>query len=331
MASGTVLRYKIGTYVSNAASVFPGSAANVTLKKLMETRFQVTNFNANTAVYHPDNDYGPTLTGLSEGFHVLRTRQFLSRQGRASIYNTSVQTFYYDAQPPAGQVVYPNENDTLTNSTYGVVVRTDPSVTEVWYKILDGDATNDDSATTANNGNGVWVQATPTHGQPDDFQHLPERVAFQLQQRPVQRHGENPGAPAGVDLRAHERRGHGHRYVHRRCQPLDDARARREHGGSGREDVRRISGDGWHRRGQQLRDEGVVQQIAGQQHLDRRPPQPFCHQDRQHRVRLTHQRGGPGAGEITRSTTTSPTTTTNSPISCPTSTTATRISCTRLT
>ncbi len=178
MAAGTVLRYKIGTYVTNAASVFPGSAANVTLKKLMETRFQVTNFNANTVVYHPDNDYGPTLTGLSEGFHVLRTRQFLSRQGRASIYNTSVQTFYYDAQPPAGQVVYPNENDTLTNSTYGVVVRTDPSVTEVWYKILDGDATNDDSATTANNGNGVWVQASQLTASPTISSTYPNEWRF---------------------------------------------------------------------------------------------------------------------------------------------------------
>ena len=51
LPSGTVLRYKIGAFSSNAASVFPSSAANVALKKLMETRFQITNFNATTC--HP--------------------------------------------------------------------------------------------------------------------------------------------------------------------------------------------------------------------------------------------------------------------------------------
>ena len=178
LPSGTVLRYKIGAFSTNAASVFPSSADAVTLKKKMETRFQITNFNATTATFHPHDDYGATVTGLSEGFHVLRTRQFLNRNGRASIYNTSVQTFYYDSQPPTGQVVYPNENDTLTNSTYGVVVRTDPSVTEVWYKILDGDPSNDDSATTANNGNGVWVQATQLTASPTITSSYPNEWRF---------------------------------------------------------------------------------------------------------------------------------------------------------
>ena len=144
----------------------------------METRFQITGFNAATASYHPDNDYAPTLTGLTEGFHVLRTRQFLNRSGRAAIYNTSVQTFYYDAQPPTGQIVYPNENDTLSVSSYGTVVRTDPSVIELWYKILDGEPTNDDSATTANNGNGVWVQATQLTANPAVFSQYPNEWCF---------------------------------------------------------------------------------------------------------------------------------------------------------
>ena len=178
LSSGTVLRYKIGAYTTNAPSVFPGSADAVTLKKKMETRFQITGFNAATASYHPHDDYGATVTGLSEGFHVLRTRQFLNRAGRAAIYNTSVQTFYYDAQPPAGQIVYPNENDTLGVSSYGAVVRTDPSVTEVWYKILDGDATNDDSAITANNGNGVWVQATQLTANPTVPSQYPNEWRF---------------------------------------------------------------------------------------------------------------------------------------------------------
>ena len=179
LPSGVVLRYKIGAYTTNAASVFPSSADAVTLKKKMETRFQITGFNATTASYHPDNDYAPNVTGLSEGFHVLRTRQFLNRAGRASIYNTSVQTFYYDAQPPTGQIVYPaNDGTTLSDSQYGAVVRTDPSVTEVWYKILDSDPTNDDSATTANNGNGVWVQATQLTANPAVSSSYPNEWRF---------------------------------------------------------------------------------------------------------------------------------------------------------
>ena len=63
-----------------------------------------------------------------------------------------------------------------------MVVRTDPTVTEVWYKILDGDPTNDDSATGSTNGNGVWVQATQLTAYAVDHQYLPERVAVQLQQ-----------------------------------------------------------------------------------------------------------------------------------------------------
>ena len=178
MPGGTVLRYKIGTYLNNAPSVFPADAGSVALKKLMETKFQVTNFNATTAVIHPHNDYAATITGLTEGFHILRTRQFLKRVGRSSVYNTSVQTFYYDAQPPGGAVVFPNEGDTITNSTYGVVARTDPTVTEVWYKILDSDATNDDSATTANNGNGVWVKATELTASPTITSTYPNEWRF---------------------------------------------------------------------------------------------------------------------------------------------------------
>ncbi len=107
LPAGTVLRYKLGAFSSNAPSVFPTDAAAVALKKKMETRFEITGFNAQTAFHHPHNDYGQTRTGLTEGFHQLRTRQFLSRAGRASIYNTSVQTFYYDTQPPAGQIAFP--------------------------------------------------------------------------------------------------------------------------------------------------------------------------------------------------------------------------------
>src|SRR5205807_6970755 len=114
---------------------------------------------------YPHNDYGLTQTGLTEGFHVLRARPFLKRDSsgvgnglRASIYNTFVQPFYYDAQPPQGEIKFPAENDTIGGYRYGVVVRTDPSVTEVWYHIDDGDSSNDDINTHTQGGNGVGFE-----------------------------------------------------------------------------------------------------------------------------------------------------------------------------
>lgn len=159
-------RYKISiakdTTDGNAAhpvpSIFPSGPTPVLQKKHALTTFQIPHFNATTALIYPHNDYGATQTGLSEGFHFLRARAFLNRPGRASIYNTYAQTFYYDALPPAGEIKFPAENDTLGDSRYGVVVRTDPSVTEVWYHITDGDAANDDISTHTSGGNGVGFE-----------------------------------------------------------------------------------------------------------------------------------------------------------------------------
>ncbi len=151
--AGTI-KYKIGIYKAGQPSVFPAGATEVARKKKMLTTFRVQNFNGTTALVYPHNDYGVTQTGLSEGFHILRARAFLDRAGRASIYNTFTQTFYYDAQAPAGEIKFPAENNSLGDSRYGVVVRTDPSVNEVWYHIDDGDATNNDTVTHTQSGNG---------------------------------------------------------------------------------------------------------------------------------------------------------------------------------
>ncbi|MEQ1859484.1 MAG: alpha-amylase family glycosyl hydrolase [Chthoniobacteraceae bacterium] len=155
-ASGTVLRYKVGALNTTAGSVFPSGAPEVDLKKRMETVFQIPNFNATTAKVRTHNDYSEERTGLAEGFHMLRARAFLSRSGKASIYNTWTQTFYYDTQTPGGEIKFPaNNGDTVGGQQYGCVVRTDPSVTEVWVHIDDGDATNNDSATGGQAGNGA--------------------------------------------------------------------------------------------------------------------------------------------------------------------------------
>ncbi len=166
------LIYKIGIYNDTSgglpvASVFPSGASQVAQKLNMMTTFNITNFNPSTALVYPHNDYGVTQTGLSQGFHVLRTREFLNRAGRASIYNTAVQTFYYDTMLPQGQIAYPSsDNQTLTQSQYGVVVRTDQSVTGVEYNIQDGNAANDDSVTGVANGNNAWVAATELTANP---------------------------------------------------------------------------------------------------------------------------------------------------------------------
>ncbi len=161
LPAGTVLRYKVGATGTVSPSVFPSSAVNADLKRRMETVFQITGFNATTATYFPHNDYGVRATGLKEGYHVVRVKEFLNRVGRASIFNTYTQTFYYDAQPPGGEIKFPGtDGDTVAGSQYGVVVRADPSVTKVLYRILDGDPSNDDAATLVNNGNGAWVAAS---------------------------------------------------------------------------------------------------------------------------------------------------------------------------
>jgi hypothetical protein len=148
-------RYKIGAFKTSAPSWFPSGEAEVNKIKKMLTTFQITGFNASNIVHYPHTDYGATATGLKEGFHVVRGRAFLSRSGRASIYNTFTQTFYYDTKRPEGEIKFPATNgETIGGSQYGVVVRTDPTVTEVWYHIDDSDAANNDAATGAQNGNG---------------------------------------------------------------------------------------------------------------------------------------------------------------------------------
>ncbi|HXJ40581.1 MAG TPA: thrombospondin type 3 repeat-containing protein, partial [Bryobacteraceae bacterium] len=148
MPSGTVIRYKVGVYRTDAGPWFPFSASDITLKKRMESIYQITNFNAQTVFFYPHNDYGVTQTGLDQGFHVLRTKTFLQRTGRASIYNLNVQTFYYDTMTPQGEILFPGSNETIVSSNYTVVVRGDRTITEAWYRISDS------------NGTGEWAQAT---------------------------------------------------------------------------------------------------------------------------------------------------------------------------
>jgi len=175
LTNGTVMRYKVGLYKVQGGDCgagfdvpFPNSDYDIARKKSLMGVWQVTNFNARAAVYPIHHDYSTYRTGLVEGFNFLQARAFLQRPGQASIYNTFKQTFYYDASSPTGQVIFPANNfDSLGSQEYGAVVRTDPTVREVWYNIRDNNTGNDDGSTGNQNGNGTnsagqaaWVQAT---------------------------------------------------------------------------------------------------------------------------------------------------------------------------
>ncbi len=165
---GTVLRYKIGATRRQDGSgnapwevLFPSGPAEVARKTNMMGVWRIAGFNAATIEHFPHNDWASSTleTGLSEGMNFIQARAFLQRDFRAPIYNTFKQSFYLDLQRPTGEIKFPAENDTLPSQEYGTVVRTDSTVTEVWFNIEDIDTDNDDSATGIANGNNAWVRA----------------------------------------------------------------------------------------------------------------------------------------------------------------------------
>lgn len=90
---------------------------------------------------------------------MLRSRAFLDRTGKASLFRTLTQSFYFDQERPQGLVRFPSQDgDTLGGSSHGMIFLTDETVQSVAVRILDTNAANDSAA----NGNGaaVWAQAT---------------------------------------------------------------------------------------------------------------------------------------------------------------------------
>ncbi len=167
--TGTQVRYKValfkGGYTSIAEIIDFDTAKLYGINQAF-----ITNFNPTTATVwlHNNRKTNDTVTGLREGFHILRARTFLPRTNKSSVYNTFLQTFYYDAAPPAAVFAAPLINNTsISNVTYQVVVRADTSATGLDYNILDGDPNNDDTSTGQNNGNGTnalgakFVSVTP--------------------------------------------------------------------------------------------------------------------------------------------------------------------------
>lgn len=147
------IRYKIALHNS---FVLPISDA-LDEKRFGLTTFAITNFNPATATVwlHNNRNTNLTTTGLGEGLHILRARTFLPRDGKASVFNTFLQTFYYDTAAPTGAIAFPpTEGAAIASGAYTVVVRTDASVTGAEFNIQDDDPFNDDEWTGQNNANG---------------------------------------------------------------------------------------------------------------------------------------------------------------------------------
>jgi glycosidase len=123
----------------------------------------IANFNPTTALIWTANDLSTNnlVTGLQPGFHIVRARSFLPRNGQSSVYNTFLKTFYYDAATPAGVIVSPAPGTTVTNSTCTIVVRADSTATGAAINIEESNPENDDMVTGLNYGigsrNGVPV------------------------------------------------------------------------------------------------------------------------------------------------------------------------------
>ena len=169
MPAGTVFRYKIGSsrqqgYDGNGWEVvWPGSASNVARKVNMMGEWSTTATNLKTKAYHKHNDYNSwTTNGLADGFHLMTVRAFLDRSDGAPVFNTFRQTFYLDTETPKGYVQYPAaDGETYYGSEYGFIVRSDPTVREVWYHVVDGNADNDGAGNGFDtNGAVVWAKAS---------------------------------------------------------------------------------------------------------------------------------------------------------------------------
>lgn len=151
--NGAQIRYKIGLYQN---FVLPISDA-LKDRQFGLTTFAITNFNPTTAAVWLHNNLNPahTATGLAEGFHIVRARTFLPRDGKSSVFNTFAQTFYYDAAPPEAAIAFPTNGASIAVVNYEVIIRTDASATSVEVNILDSSAANDDAVTGLLQGNGL--------------------------------------------------------------------------------------------------------------------------------------------------------------------------------
>ena len=168
--ASTPLRYKIGVFHRQGTLgegdwriVWPGSEGDIRQKLPMLGQWSTIPQDLTTKEYYKHNDYANDQKGygLPDGLHLLTARAFLNRNDGTPVYKTFRQTFMIDRETPRGELLYPDAGTTsIGGSEYGFILRTDPTVTAVYYHITDS---NDDNDTV---GNGtvsnavVWGQAT---------------------------------------------------------------------------------------------------------------------------------------------------------------------------
>ena len=184
--NGTQIRYKVALHKSGISPI--SDADDAKLYGLNQAA--ITNFDPTSATLwlHNNLKTNQTASGLPEGFHIVRARTFLPRAGKSSVFNTFLQTFYYDALPPAGAIAFPQTDGvSMFSSNYTVVVRADSSVTSVEFNIQDSDSSNDDSVTGAIRGNGSVnglssfasaVPVAPDIALNQQFPNLPQEFRF---------------------------------------------------------------------------------------------------------------------------------------------------------
>ena len=200
--AGTQVRYRVALF--SGGSTYAGQdippisdAEPQGAKYYGLTQAAITNFNPATATVWLHNDLNPanTATGLSSGFHIVRARVFLPRAGQSAVYNTFLQTFYYDGALPTGALAYPPAGGTISSDSYTAVIRADSSVTGVDFNIQDSDSTNDDLVTGQANGNGndtnghpIYVAATAVTPDPTlsaTYPNYPQEFRFVYQYVPT--------------------------------------------------------------------------------------------------------------------------------------------------
>jgi glycosidase len=161
--NGTQVRYKVALFSAGISTISDGESSGSKLYGL--TQAAITNFNPTTVPVWLHNDLNPanTVTGLQSGFHIVRARTFLPRTNQSSVYNTFLETFYYDGALPTGVIPYPANGSTIGSTTYTVVVRADSTVTGVDFNIADSNPNNDDGNTHQPNGNGNDTNGLPSY------------------------------------------------------------------------------------------------------------------------------------------------------------------------
>lgn len=188
---GTTVKYKIAFFNTNAATI----ESYKDTARYGLSQFGVKNWNpASARIWlHNSLNTNDAIVGLPEGFHIMRARAFIPRNGKSSVYNTFLQTFYFDSGLPDGVIAFPGSGETLRSTEYGVVVRADDTVTEVEYNIIDSNPNNDDVVTGFHNGNGlsngvpVFASATlvtPLASLSQQYPNFPQEFRFNYEAVP---------------------------------------------------------------------------------------------------------------------------------------------------